>query len=71
MVHAALVWPDASEKSLCTIAMFRDVYLHNHTPHISSDMSPEEVWTRSKSSHSSPKNDHSWGCSAYDIEPRL
>ena len=42
MIHAALRWPDASEKSLWPMAMAHDVHLHNHTTHIYSCMYSEE-----------------------------
>ena len=38
MIHDALSWYDASEKSLWTMSMAHYVHLHNHTPHISSGM---------------------------------
>ena len=71
MIHAALRWPDASYNSLCTMAMAHDVHLHHHNPHISSGMSPEEFYTRSKSYHSSLQNSHPWGCPTYVLEPIL
>ena len=51
--------------------MYHDVHLHNHNPHISSVMSPEEVWKRSKYSHSDLQNSHPWGCTEYVLEPIL
>ena len=68
-IHDALRWNDASEKSLCTMSMTHAVHLHNHTPHIFSGMPPDEVWTRSKYSHSDLHNDHPWGFSTYVLEP--
>ena len=56
MIHAALRWSDDSEKILWTMAMSHTNHLHNHTPHISSSRSPEEILTRSNSSHSALKN---------------
>ena len=71
MIHSALRWPDAIKKSLCPIYMYRAIYLHNHTPHIFSGLYPEEVWTRSNSSHSSLQNYHPWIFPAYVLKPRL
>ena len=65
MINAALRWPDDSEKSLWPMDMVIYVQLQNHTTHISSGMYPDEVWTRSKSSHSVLQNAHPWGCPAY------
>ena len=71
IVNAALRCPDAKEKRLQTMATDNDVHLHNHIPHISSGMYLEEVWTRSKSSHSALNNSHPWGCNTYVLVPRL
>ena len=43
MIDHSLRWTNESEKFLWPIAMAHDVCLQNHTPHISSDMSPEGV----------------------------
>jgi hypothetical protein len=71
MIHAALRWPEVSEKELWPMAMQHAVHLHNHTPKISSGLSPEEVWSRSKSTHSALQNAHPWGCPVYVLDPRL
>ena len=52
MIHYALRWIDASDESLWEMDMAHAVHSHNHNPHISSGMSPEEAWSGSKFSHS-------------------
>ena len=71
IIHAALRWPDFSEEILWPMDIDHAVHLHNYTHHISSGMSPEEIWTRYKSSHGELKNVHPWGCPAYVLETRL
>ena len=68
MIHAELGCPDDSDKSLYTMAMSHSVHLHNHTTHISSGMSPDKVWERSKSSHSVLHNSRPWGYPSYVLE---
>ena len=48
-----------------------DVNLQNHTHHIYSGLSPEEVWTGPKSSHSAIQDSHPWRCPAHVLEPKL
>ena len=48
MIHALLRWTDASEKSLWHMDMDHAARLHNHTTQISSGMSTEEFFRRSK-----------------------
>ena len=71
MIRAAIMWPDASYNILWPMDMDHAIHLHNHTPYISSGISPEEFCTSSKSSHSYLQNDHPWGFPAYVLEPRL
>ena len=41
IINNSLMWPNESEKCLWTMSMAHAVHLQNHTPHISSGMSPE------------------------------
>ena len=56
MIHTALRWTNITEKSLCTMDMYHSVHLHNHTRPISIGLYPDEIWRRSKSSHSALHN---------------
>ena len=71
MIHAALRWPEAAEKELWPLAMDYAVWLHNHLPDQSTGLSPEEVWTNSKGSHSVLQHAKVWGCPAYVLDPKL
>ena len=68
MTDAKLRCPDDIYKSLYTMDMSHSVHLHNHTTHISSGMSPDKVWERSKSSHSVLHNARPWGYPSYVLE---
>ena len=65
MIHTTLRWDYSSEKRLCTMDMSHAVQLYNHTPHISSGLYPEEVWTKSKFSQSDIQDYLPWGCPSY------
>jgi hypothetical protein len=69
-IHAALRWPDASDRELWPMAIAHAVALHNMTPGMTSGYSPEELWTGSRSSHSQLQNVHVWGCPLYILDPR-
>jgi hypothetical protein len=68
-IHADLCWPDASNRELWPMALAHAVSLHN-TPNMKTGRSPEEVWTRSHSTHSRLCNVHVWGCPLYILDPR-
>ncbi len=71
MFHAALMWPDESDKTLWPLAMSHAVHLHNHTPGTRTGLSPEEIWTSSMQSMSPLLNAHPWGSPVCVLAPRL
>ena len=71
MIHAALRWPDQSQKELWPLALDHAIYLHNHTPSQASGRCPEELWTSTSSSYSALTHARVWGCPAYVLDPRL
>ncbi len=71
MIHSALRWPEHNERDLWPLALSHAVHLHNETPSMLSRLSPNEIWSRSKSSHSALINAHPWGCPVYVLQPRL
>ena len=71
MVHADLRWPEFMEKDLWPMNLIHAVYLHNYTPKKYSGLSPEYLWTGTKSSQIKYNNAHDWGCSVYVLDPRL
>ena len=71
VIHTALSWNDSSDRSLCPVYMAHSVHLHNHNPHISSGMYPEEFCTRFKSSYIYLYNSCPCVLPAYVLEPRL
>jgi hypothetical protein len=69
-IHAALRWPDVSDRELWPMALANAGSLHNITPNMKTGRSPEEVWTHSHSTHSWLRNVHVWGCPLYILDPR-
>ena len=69
MIHAALRWPDQSENYLWPLALDYVIYLHNHFPREETGLSPEELWTRSSSSHTMLTHARVWGCPDYILDP--
>ena len=71
MIHSALRWPEVSDRELWPLALSHAVHLYNHTPRQDKKMSPEELWSRTKSSHSILINAQPWGCPTYILDPSL
>ncbi len=71
MLHTALRWPERFDKSLWSLAMSHTVYLHNHMPRMHNGLSPVEIWTQSKGSHTQIAHAHPWGCPTYVLNATL
>jgi hypothetical protein len=71
MIYAALRWPEHNERDLWPLALSHAVSLHNDIPSQATRLTPNEVWSRSKSSFSALVNAHPWGCPVYVLRPRL
>ena len=71
MIYAALCWPEHNERDLYPLALTHTVHLHNELPSMDSRLTPNEVWSRSKSSYSALVSAHPWGCPVYVPHPRF
>ena len=58
-------------KDLWPMAIQQAVTLYNTIPKMDSGLSPEEIWCKSKSTHSVLRNEHPWGCPIYVLDPTL
>lgn len=71
MIHAAILWPEIQDNKLWPLALQHAVHLHNATPSMTTKLSPDEIWSKSRSTHSVLVNAHTWGCPVYVLHPRL
>ena len=71
MIHAALRWPEEMNKKLWPLALCHAAHMYNHTPKQETGLSPEEIWTKTKSNYNVLKNAHMWGCPVYVLDPML
>ena len=51
VIHAALCWPEHNEKELWPLALSHAVHLHNGIPRMDIRLTPNELWSGSKSSY--------------------
>ena len=71
MLHAALQWPEEANKKLWPQALQHAIFLHNNTLQMDSDLSPKEIWTKSKSEYHYLTHVHPWGCPVYVLDPKI
>ena len=71
MVHAALHWPEAHDYELWPMAVDYAIHLYNHTPQPASGLSPNELFSGTKSDYQALKNSHTWGCPVYVLDPKI
>jgi hypothetical protein len=71
MIHAALRWPDCTDRDLWPLAMSHAVYLHNVAPSQTTGQSPISLFTRTEQNPLALKDEHVWGCPTYVLAPKL
>ena len=71
MIHAALRWPEHNKKDLWPLALSHAVHLHKKIPSMDNCLTPNKLWSRSKSSYSAVVQAHPWGCPVYVLQPWL
>ena len=71
LLHAMLRWPDTTTPDLWPMAMLHAEYLSNIQPREENGLSPNEVFTKTISTHEDLLQLPVWGCPAYVLEPTL
>ena len=81
MLHQALLWPEQFDMRLWPFALEHAVYLWNNIPNasykmndvvqVSTGISPTELFTGVTQKINTLKNEHTWGCPAYVLDPTL
>ncbi|KAL7487907.1 hypothetical protein ACHAW6_013533, partial [Cyclotella cf. meneghiniana] len=65
LIHASLRWPERSLLDLWPFAMSYAIWVHNRLPPHGYGLSPMELWSRVKSTHSDIARAHVFGCPVY------
>eukprot|EP00804_Cyclotella_cryptica_P017792 CCRYP_001210-RA/>CCRYP_001210-RA protein AED:0.65 eAED:0.36 QI:0/-1/0/1/-1/1/1/0/317 len=71
LIHASLRWPERSLLDLWPFAMSYAIWVHNRLPPHGYGLSPLELWSKVKSSHSDISRAHVFGCPVYVLDPAL
>jgi len=78
MLHQALLWPEQFDMRLWPFALEHAVYLWNHVPdtdisinNVIPGVAPIELYTGTKLDVGGLSNEHTWGCPAYVLDPKL
>eukprot|EP00804_Cyclotella_cryptica_P015074 CCRYP_000647-RA/>CCRYP_000647-RA protein AED:0.72 eAED:0.72 QI:0/0/0/0.5/1/0.5/2/0/813 len=71
MIHASLRWPERSLLDLWPFAMSYAIWVHNRLPPHGHGLSPDELWSSTKSTHPDLSRAHVFGCPVYVLEPAL
>ena len=72
VLHAAIHWPEEADLALWSFALEYAAFIWNHLPRENHCLSPEEIFTSTKSKdYSNILRTHVWGCPVYVLDPRL
>jgi hypothetical protein len=71
MLHSAVHWPEVADACLWPMAVQHAVFLHDHMPNDLTDVSPHDVFTRSRWEQRKFHDLHVWGCPACCLEKAM
>ena len=72
LIHAAMHWPEQTHDNLWPFALSHAIYIYNHTPNITTGISPIEHFTGARYDCTKLlKRLHVWGAPCYVLEPTL
>jgi transposase InsO family protein len=71
MIHATIRWPERSLLDMWPQAMSYAIWVHNRLPPHGNGLSPQEVWSGIKNTHSELPRAHVFGCPVYVLDPAL
>ena len=72
LIHLMIHWPARCNLNLWALAMDYAIWIYNRTPRESlGGMSPDEVWSSTRSDHEDLKRAHVFGCPVYVLDPDL
>eukprot|EP00804_Cyclotella_cryptica_P030778 CCRYP_015040-RA/>CCRYP_015040-RA protein AED:0.35 eAED:0.40 QI:0/0/0/1/0.5/0.33/3/0/442 len=71
LIHASLCWLEQSLLDLWPFAVSYAIWVHNRLPPHGYGLSPMELWSKVKSTHSDISRAHVFGCPVYVLHPAL
>lgn len=71
MLHAAYHWPAHANVKLWPQAVDYATWVFNRLPSTTTGLSPNELWSRSRSTSHDLRRTHPFGCPVYVLDPKL
>ena len=71
LLHSAIHWADQSDPTLWSLAVKHAVWIHNHIPHPSSGLSPNDLWSKTKFPPNKLTDLHVFGCPFCVLQKKL
>jgi transposase InsO family protein len=72
LIHLMLCWPNQANINLWAFAINYAIWVYNRLPSpMLGGLSPDECWSRNRSSHEELRRAHVFGCPVYVLDPRL
>lgn len=72
LIHLLLMWPEKCNINLWALSINYAVWIFNRLPKDSlGGLSPNEMWSGVRSTHSDLRRAHVFGCPVYVLDPRL
>ncbi|KAL7564557.1 hypothetical protein ACA910_013958 [Epithemia clementina (nom. ined.)] len=71
MLHAAIHWNETADPTIWPTAVLHAVWLFNHVPSISTAISPQDIFTRTRFPQCKFHDLHVWGCPTYVLHKKI
>jgi hypothetical protein len=71
ILHAAIHCPDMADPTLWPMAVAHATWLWNHVPSVITGLSPNDLFSRTRSDQKEFLNCHVWGCPVYVLDKSL
>ncbi|KAL7579713.1 hypothetical protein ACA910_021857 [Epithemia clementina (nom. ined.)] len=71
MLHAAIHWNETADPTIWPTAVLHAVWLFNHVPSLSTGISPQDIFTRTRFPQRTFHDLHVWSCPTYVLHKKI
>lgn len=71
LLHAAIHWPEMADAKLWPLAVQQAVFLYNHMPSTKNGLSPHDLFTKTRWTHTKFQDLHVWGCPTFVLDKTI
>ena len=70
MIHFAIHWSEITDTTLWPMCVNHAEWIYNHIPNVKTDISPNDLWLKSKFPFNCLQDVHVFGCPIYVLKKK-